>query len=260
LRRKKRPSYVQTIAKGHRIVGVISAGFVLLLAITGMMLNHTDTLGLDQRFVHSRILQAWYGMVAPDVRQGYALGDAWITQWQDSLYYNERPLSGRYAALQGAVALGDERVVALADGILLLDPQGNIVEEIRASQDLPPVSAIGEWNGRVVLRRGGEQFVADPMLSTWTRTARQKILWASASNPPPALLLALRQDYQDRMLNSERVVRDIHNGRILGSWGALWMDSMALAFIGMALTGAWMAWQRRNGAQPARKKPRKSTG
>ena len=60
------------------------------------------------------------------------------------------------------------------------------------------------------------------------------------------------------MLNTERVVRDIHNGRILGPWGALLMDGMALAFMGMALTGAWMWWKRRNGVKPEGKKAIKS--
>jgi hypothetical protein len=258
LHRKKTSPFIQEIVKWHRTVGMISAVFVLLLAVSGMLLNHTDVLGLSQRYVHSSLLQRWYGMAAPAVRQSYPVGDAWVTQLEGRIYYNERELGGQYAALLGAIGVGDEVAVALADGILLLDRQGNIVEEIRAPQGLPPVRAIGEWNGRVVVRREGRQYIADQALVTWTRLTQQKVRWASAAPPPVALSLAIRQDYQNRMLNAERVVRDIHNGRILGRWGALLMDSMALAFIGMALTGAWMWWQRRNGVKPERKKAKKS--
>lgn len=261
---KKEPRFIKAIVKWHRIVGIISATFVLLLALTGMLLNHTSALGLDQRYVQSRMLQGWYGMTAPDVQRSYPVGDAWVTQLEDRLYYNESELSGQYAPLQGAINVGDGVAVALADAILLLDRQGNTIEEIRAQPGLPPVGAIGEWNGKVVVRREGGQFIADQALLTWTRVSYQKVRWqkvrwATAATPPAALRLAIQQDFQNKMLNSERVVRDIHNGRILGPWGALLMDFMAQAFIGMALTGTWMWWQRRNAAPPGGKKAKKST-
>ncbi len=258
MHRKKKPRFIQEIVQWHRTVGMLSAVFVLLLALTGMMLNHTDALGLSQRYVQSSMLQGWYGLAAPAVRKSYPVGDAWVTQLEDRLYYNERELAGHYAALQGAIGVGDEVAVALADGVLLLDRQGNIVEEAHALRSLPTLQAIGEWNGKVVVQGGGEQFAAGPVLLTWSRSAHQHVQWSTAATPPVALGLAVRKLYQNKMLNTERVVRDIHNGRILGRWGGWFMDGMALAFIGMALTGTWMWWQRRNGMQSERKKTRKS--
>jgi hypothetical protein len=256
---KKKPRFIQEIVQAHRIVGIVSAAFVLLLAVSGMLLNHTDALGLGQRYVQSTAMQWWYGMAAPDVLQSYPVGGAWVTQVEDSLYYNARPLGRHYAPLQGAIDVGDEVALALADGILLLDRQGNTVEELRAQQGQSAVRAIGEAGGRVVVQREGQRLIADPALSTWTRVTRQKVRWATAAAPPAALRQAIRQDYQNRMLNAERVVRDLHNGRILGPWGALLMDMMALAFIAMALSGAWMWWQRRNGLLAEGKRARKST-
>lgn len=259
MHRKKKPGFIQEIVKWHRAVGMVSAVFVLLLALTGMMLNHTDALGLSQRYVQSSMLQGWYGMAAPEVRKSYPVGDAWVTQLEDRLYYNERELDGHYAALQGAIAVGDEVVVALTDGILLLDRQGNIVEEVHAPRGLPTLRAIGEWKGKVIIQGEGEQRVADQALMTWSRTtAHEDVRWSTATPPPVVLGLAIRQHYQNKMLNTERVVRDIHNGRILGRWGAWLMDGMALAFIAMVLTGTWMWWQRRNGMQAGGKKAKKS--
>ncbi len=259
MHRKKKPRFIQEIVQAHRVVGIISAAFVLLLAVTGMLLNHTDALSLDQRYVQSRVMQWWYGMAAPDVLQSYPVGDAWVTQLEDGLYYNSRPLGRHAAPLQGAIDVGDEIAVALADRILLLDRQGNTVEELRAQPGQPPLRAIGESGGRVVVQREGQRQIADPALLTWSPLTQQKVRWATPAAPPAALRLAVRQDFQDKMLNAERVVRDLHNGRILGPWGALLMDAMALAFIAMALSGAWMWWQRRLGLLAEEKKARKST-
>ena len=260
LHRKKEPRFIKVIVKWHRVVGIISAIFVLLLAVTGMMLNHTSALGLDQRYVQSRMLQGWYGMTAPDVQRSYPVGDAWVTQLEDRLYYNASELMGHHAPLRGAIGVGDDVAVALADGILLLDRQGNTIEAIRLQQGLLPVSAIGEWDSKVVVRHEGDQFIADPALLAWSRvTHHQKVRWSAAAMLPAPLRLAIQQDFQNKMLNSERVVRDIHNGRIFGPRGALLVDIMALAFIGMALSGTWMWWQRRNGAPPGGKLAKKPT-
>lgn len=258
MRHKKKPRFIQEIVQAHRIVGIVSAVFVLLLAVSGMMLNHTDALGLDRRYVQSGAMLWWYGMAPPDVLHSYPAGDAWVTQVEDSLYYNARPLGRHYAPLLGAIDAGDEVALALADGILLLDRQGNIVEELRAPPGQAAVSAIGEAGGQVVVQRAGQRLIADPALLTWTPVTRQKVRWAALAAPPAALRQAIRQDYRNRMLNAERVVRDLHNGRILGPWGALLMDMMALAFIAMALSGAWMWWQRRNGLAAQEKTARKS--
>ena len=64
------------------------------------------------------------------------------------------------------------------------------------------------------------------------------------------------------MLTFERVLLDLHSGRIFGRAGPLVMDAAAVLFIALALTGFWM-WLRRpphaappgrryeNGASPA---------
>lgn len=258
MHRKKKPRFIQEIVQWHRTAGMISAFFVLLLALTGMLLNHTDTLGLSQRYVHSSLLQRWYGLAAPAVRTSFPVGDAWVTQLEDRLYYDEHELDGHYASLQGAIGVGDDVAVALANGVLMLDRQGNILEETHALRGLSTLQAIGEWHGRAVVQGEGQQLVADPELLNWSSIAHKPVQWSRATTPPEALGLAVRKLYQNKMLNAERVVRDIHNGRILGRWGAWLMDGMALAFIGMALTGVWMWWQRRNGLQEEKKRARKS--
>lgn len=259
MHRKKKPRFIQEIVQAHRVVGMVSAVFMLLLAITGMLLNHTDALKLDQRYVQSRMMLWWYGMTAPDVMHSYPVGDAWLTQLEGRLYYNGRELGGRYTPLQGAIDVGDEVAVALADRLLLLDRQGNMLEEIRPPGHLPPLQAIGESGGQVVVRGDKGRYIADRALSQWSPLAGQGVRWATDDTPPPALRTAIRERYQSRMLKAERVVRDLHNGRILGPWGALLMDLMALAFIVMASSGIWMWWQRRNGLLAEGKKARKST-
>ena len=51
-----------TLTIWHRRLGLTAALFVLLLATTGLALNHTDGLRLDERYVGAGWLLRWYGI------------------------------------------------------------------------------------------------------------------------------------------------------------------------------------------------------
>jgi hypothetical protein len=243
-KKKRIPS--KALARWHRIIGMFSAALVLLLAVTGMLINHTDALGLDKHYVSSGALLTWYGVSAPAISVSYPVGDAWITQMEDRLYYNEKEIGGRYARLLGAVVLNDSVVVGLEEAVLVLDRQGDIVEEIRAPQGLPEgIQALGESDGKVAVRGARGPYVADKALVRWQHVPNRKVRWAIGVATPGRLQQSIGQQYRNKILSVERVVRDVHNGRILGSWGHLLMDAAAVAFSVLALSGLWLWWRRR---------------
>jgi len=57
--RKKKPLLIW-----HRYLGLASALFVIILSITGILLNHTESLRLDERPVAQRWLLNIYGIAA----------------------------------------------------------------------------------------------------------------------------------------------------------------------------------------------------
>ena len=49
----RRPRLVGLLWHWHRRLGVIAAFFVLVLSVSGIVLNHSSELGLDRSFVDS---------------------------------------------------------------------------------------------------------------------------------------------------------------------------------------------------------------
>ena len=45
----------------HRRIGLTAIILVIVLAVTGIMLNHTEALKLDETYVESATLLGWYG-------------------------------------------------------------------------------------------------------------------------------------------------------------------------------------------------------
>ena len=69
------------------------------------------------------------------------------------------------------------------------------------------------------------------------------IEWSKASDVPPALLESLRLLYRGRGLTIERVVADIHSGRIVGLAGPYFMDLVAILLIVLGISGL-VIWLR----------------
>lgn len=246
---------IKAVALWHRLAGMISAVFILVLAITGILINHTHELDLGGRYVNSSALLSWYGMAAPADTESYPVGSVWVTQVGDHLYFDKKQIDGRYGKIIGAVALEDGVVIALADMLLMLDSQGNIVEQLRTLQGLPrDINAIGELDGQLVVRGPQVQYRADKELVRWQPVRSQKVRWASPAAAPEELKASVQQFYRNQMLSMEQVIRDLHNGRILGSWGHWLMDAAALVFIVLAMSGVWLWWRRRESDKQGAKK------
>jgi uncharacterized iron-regulated membrane protein len=74
--------------------------------------------------------------------------------------------------------------------------------------------------------------------------------WSAPAQLNPDLVARIRNNYGDLLISWERLILDIHSGRIIGQWGVILVDVMAILFLTMAVTGVWIWSRRRSGKQP----------
>lgn len=237
-------------ARWHRRVGIVSALLALWLALTGIALNHTDDFSLDERYVSGEALLSWYGVTVPDEVRSFRVGEHWISQIGERLYFNASEVKGDYGALLGAVATPDAIVVAIDGHLLLLTPAGEKLELLGAVHGVPAaMSAIGLKGQQVIVRGAHGNYLADAQLQQWRPSNAAPAAWAQPTTTPAELRQQLLDRYRSRVLTWERVMRDLHSGRLLGRFGYLVMDVAAVGFIILAGTGVWL-WSRRNQTKP----------
>ena len=233
----------------HRYIGVSAALLLIIASITGIALNHTEDLELDQKFVHADWLLDWYGIEAPEELLSYAIGDRYLSLMGEHLYLNRREIEGQYNQLIGVVILKEMVIVATDQSILLLTPRGEIIERMRTEDGVPGgIKKIGldQFNNLVV--NGNHDFYQpDADFIKWNRVevSESDIEWATTVAVPDKLKMSLRQHYRTEVLPIERVVLDMHSGRFLGSAGPWLMDAAAIALILLSLSGSWMWFKRR---------------
>ena len=256
-RRRRRPWFRSL----HRWLGGIAALFVLLLSVTGIMLNHGHRLGIDQEYIDPGWLTSLYGIEAPLPSDSFATGGHRATLLGETLYFDRSRLMKGVSALNGMTVSEGMFAIAGDRTVILASSDGELVDEIDLNGVLPgPIQRLGLEQGRVMVLAAGQTFVADDMLAGFSPATDENgsgIDWADATPAPADLISDLQDDFLGEALTIERVTIDLHSGRILGPAGAYFMDFIALSLIVLSMTGLFQWRQRRNGnGQGKRKKGR----
>jgi hypothetical protein len=247
-RKKRAPS---TMRRLHRSFGAGAALFVLFMVLSGLVINHSNGLGLDQRQVSQPFLLGWYGLGEPDNVLSFEFDDDWLSFAGSQLYFNEKPVATITGGV-GAITSGDLLIAAGREELLLLDHDGNLVERLPWAAIGPaPIDSIGlDENTRVLVKSGDQLWSADADLLNWRRTEKTMASphWSTPKPAGEALQQAINSAYRGEGLNLERVILDLHSGRIFGSIGVLVYDLLALALGFLSISGLVLWFRsRRNG-------------
>ena len=240
-----RAKLLRSLFLWHRYIGLTSALFVILLALTGLLLNHTEDLALDSRHVQSGLLLDWYGIKAPDSMPAYSVGSTTVTEVGAHIYWNTTPIPQAAAPLMGAVETHDMVVIGVEGQLLLFTPEGELIERLDNTSGVPAeIQSLGlNAAGDLIVRTAHGVYRTDSSMLNWHETVDDSIKWTVSTPPAPALRATLQQAYRGTGLTLERVLLDIHSGRILGSRGVYLVDTAALLFLVLATSGAWL-WIR----------------
>jgi len=249
-RKKSQNSLVRRL---HRSLGAGTAVFILFMVLSGLAINHSNGLGLDQRHVSQPAVLDWYGLEKPENIRSFALGNDWLSFAGSQLYLNGNSVSSLSNGI-GAVSSHAVLIAAGSEELLLLGRDGILIERLHwGPPGAGPIESIGQLaDGSVVVQSAGQLWLADADLLSWqsTEVTSKKPTWASPEPIPSSLREAITRQYRGDGLSLERVLLDLHSGRIFGSIGVLVYDLLALAIAFLAISGLIFWFRgRRNGQQ-----------
>jgi len=159
----------------------------------------------------------------------------WVMDGQRLLTSNKAPV--------GALTWGDVRVIASADSLYLYLPDGQLVDKLSGT-DLPNrlikrLGIIGSGSTpKLVLSTAQGNFVSDDGL-TWQALIDDQPVWASEQALPSKVSASLNKSFGPS-LPLERIILDLHSGRIFGHYGPMLMDIVAIGLIILSLSGVWI--------------------
>jgi len=241
------------LRKWHRRIGLVAALLMIWMAVSGIALNHADDIGLPKLPMTGEWLRKLYKLPEPALLS-FHLDPHWLTQIDGrQIFLDKKAVDDCRGHLVGAEVMPEFLVAVCAEELLLIDSQGQLLERINSAHGLPtPLTAATLDQGRLLLRHADVTLSADldqlQFLPLPASAQTNAVEWRN-SQPTPFRADIIRQ-FMGRELNAERVLHDLHSGRLLGMAGTWLLDLTGAMVILLSLTGCWLWWRHVRHARP----------
>jgi uncharacterized membrane protein len=215
----------QLIARWHRRFAVFIAIWLVLLALSGVLINHANDWGLDRASAPAFVQRMFYGIEVADL--GFCGGlDSDVIDCQAVFAYLPLPAG---------------RLLLAENQVYLLDEAGRLVEKLAASHlGLDRLEAGLQEGERIYLRGSATVVVTDPDL------LEQTVLDSNAAEGLAEREWLVRQG-SAAGISWERLLLDLHAARFLGPLAVAFSDLMAALILMLAVSGTWLYRLKRAG-------------
>jgi hypothetical protein len=230
---------LRLLRRWHARIGFSAMLFFLILAVTGLVLNHGHGLGLDDRVVRAGWLARWYGIKSEPPHQAFRSGHHVLVAANGRWLLDGKISGEKLPQPVGLAELADIFVVASDAALYVYRPDGELIEKVGPG-GMPgaPVRGLGSDGREIVLRTGSRVFSSADALS-WRPAMQRSVLWSS----PVELSAVERHAYEEVLapgISVQQLLLDLHSGRFAGRFGPLFVDLLALLLSVLSLTGAWL--------------------
>ena len=231
----------------HRLTGFLVILFIVFFAVTGIFLNHSDQLRMDKKQVDFNWLLDLYSITPPQPPVSFTTGNIWVTRIDTRLYFNDQELPERTDALLGIVGIDGVVIAALSDTLLLLTENGEIIEKITPVNGLPAgLQKIGKLDDDMFIIAAADGYYSNHAeLGDWQEIQATAINWSVPGPLPEASLQRVMSLYRGSGLTLERILMDLHSGRLLGRWKIIIVDLVSILLILSAVSGVSMWYKKR---------------
>lgn len=246
-KRKKHPN--KQLALWHSRLGVLTGIFVVLLALTGILINHAHTLNLDAIYVRNSTLLSIYGIKLPQLK-AVQVEQKWLVWQGKDLFLEGEQLLECKGQFVGAITLPNYWVAACTEDLFVFTYDQELVERVgRAAGIAYPINQIGACEALLCYQAEKTIYQMDIEtleIEKFSGSEGHALQWSSPSTPPENIARDIRKQFRGNTISWERVLLDLHAGRFLGAAGKYVLDAVAVIFIFLAISGIYIWGRRRN--------------
>lgn len=233
----------------HYQTGILVSAFLIVFAVTGILLQHTNGLKLNAHYAPAWLVSPLYG-VKVTTSTHYHLKKHWVASAGGWLYLDGQPVSGVIVNnIQGAVWTKEGIWVAVNEELLLLAKTRLIIDRRSTREGLPErITSIGkdQHGGLIVASASGNWKVTEDLRFESAGNTNERITWSEIHQTSPAQALLEQQILQhanDHLITWERAITDLHSGQIGGTIGQVVAHLMGFLILLVATAGV-VLWFR----------------
>lgn len=238
-----------TARQFHRLLAYTVAFLLFWLSLSGVLLNHTEDLKLNDVKIQQPWLLGWYQIDTPKIQQAFQLKTDWVIQTSQAIYWNETPLpfNGNIRAL---VNNDSFLFILLSNELILLTNTGDFIERIPLPEALQhqnlttqsDFSFFEQDNQTLIATKNNQAWqISEDFTQLIPVQADNKADWIKLptinNQTAPADIQKQLMNSFDSPLTLEKIILELHNGYFFGKIGPWLVDLASLLFILMVLSG-----------------------
>lgn len=229
----------------HRYIGIGISILVIILSVTGLLLNFSDALKLNRSYTGSSWLLDHYNIGEFSI-VSFETDQQLVSQASKFIYLDGNYVMNLSDSLVGAISLHSNILLASESSLLLIDNEGQIIDDIGNYSGLPesPLGISITDQGKPVIRGINTYWKGSDELLTWQPLQGPHPKWVAPTTTPDEINTAIQQHARSNEINYERVLLDLHSGRLLGKWGQNIMSIASALLLILAATGI-IIWLRK---------------
>ena len=197
------------IIRIHRFLGIVLVIFVLILSVTGTLLQHAEEFKIRQTYASSTFAKNVYGIEPCEIYSA-PIETKWISICNNNLYFDDNKIVNNIKSLK-SVFKDNDNFIIMYDGY------------------------------KITLSENAEILDLDQ-----AETSNDEKMLLSKNITPKELKQKIEDKSLSKIITYERIIVDLHSGRLFGTFGVTLVDLVTLGLIILSVTGtySWMRWKK----------------
>lgn len=245
--RQSKKNNKTSFRKWHRWIGYSSLILIIILSITGIILNRTEQLDLNQITIKNKIVTALYGLAPAEPVLHFQARQDWVSWVEGRLYLNGDFVAANRPKPVGAITVNDVIIVGSLGSLSLYLEDGSLVEEIDSASLPGALTIMGKSReGHLIIETSRGKYETDDNFLSFVRVADDLAYAPSLpKDAPDHTTEKILENFRGQGVSLYRLTLDLHSGRLFGSWGPYLMDLAAICLIFLSISS--LILRKRNG-------------
>lgn len=236
---------LKSINQVHKFTGIAVSVFLIHLSITGIFLNHTEDLGLDEKYTASPMILALYNISMPSQEESFSVGNFFISRFGDQVFMDNQPIIKSENPIMGATLSNQILVIAFPNEIFLLTEEGELIEKLTTAIGVPAnIQKLGALNSLLLLKASNQVWESNDEGQEWRVSDSNFNEWSNEVVMPDEKTQQIESYFLGKGVTLEQFFLDLHNGNIIKGFGKWLLDIIAIFLLLISISGVWI-WLRK---------------
>ena len=236
----------KSINQIHKFTGIAVCVFLIHLSITGIFLNHTEDLGLDEKYTASPMILALYNISMPSQEESFLVDNIFISRFGDQVFMGNQPIIKSESPIMGAAFSNQILAIAFANEMILLTQEGELIERISSTAELPQnIQKLGVSEGILYLKTPNKLWQSSDQAQAWELSDSNFNDWSNEVIMPDQQTKQIEMYFSGKGVSLEQFFLDLHNGNIIKGFGKWLLDIIAIFLLLLSISGIWIWLKKR---------------